>query len=94
MFPRVPETLEQLTLILQNPQYRVISATTDAADNLYAASVTDALGAHHIIFSSRRMLRFAKEFSLLFSDGTFKTLPAIAEFDDASQVGRCFHVTC
>lgn len=91
MYPRVPETLVGLTRILQNPRYRVIAATVDATDSLYAASVTDRNGHHHIIFSSRRMLRFAKQFTLLFSDGTFKTLPAIDELDDASQVSICLY---
>ena len=87
MFPRVPATLEELTQILQIPQYRIITATEDARDNVYAGSVTDADGRHHIIFSSRRLLTVGRSLSVLFLDGTFKSIPAIEELDDrASQV--------
>ena len=87
-FPRVPATLEELTEILQDPRYRIITATEDAQDSLHAASVTDALGNHHVIFSSRRLLNVGKSLSILFLDGTFKTVPAIEELrnNDRCQV--------
>lgn len=87
-FPRVPASLEELTQILQDPRYRIISATEDAQDSLHAGSVTDDDGHHHIIFSSRRLLNVGKTLSILFLDGTFKTVPAIEELRDnlAAQV--------
>lgn len=86
MFPPAPATLQELTAILQDPRYQVISATHDALDSLYAGSVTAADGSHHIIFMSRRMARVARSLDILFADGTFKVLPAIEELDRASQV--------
>ena len=86
MYPPAPQTLEGLTAILQNPRYRVISATSCANDNLHAASVTAEDGSHNAIFMSRRMARIARSLSILLGDGTFKTQHAIAELDDASQV--------
>ncbi|XP_034236489.1 uncharacterized protein LOC117642414 [Thrips palmi] len=86
MFPPAPDTLRELTRILQDPRYRIISATHDARDSLYAASVTADDQSHHIIFMSRRMARVARSLDLLFADGTFKVKPAIDELDEASQV--------
>ena len=92
MFPPVPATLEGLTAILQDPRYRIITATHDANDNLYAGSVTAADNSYHVIFMSRRMARVARSLDVLFGDGTFKVLPAIEELDEASQVEHYLHV--
>lgn len=92
MFPPPPDSLLELTDILQDPRYAVITATDDAEDNLYAASVTAQDGSHHIIFMSRRMARVARSLNTLFADGTFKTLPSMEELDAASQVNSLF--TC
>lgn len=86
MYPPPPQTLQGLTEILQDPRYAVMAATTDATDSLYAASVTAEDDSHHIIFMSRRMARIGRTLTILFGDGTFKSLPAIDELDDASQV--------
>ncbi|XP_034247294.1 uncharacterized protein LOC117649035 [Thrips palmi] len=86
MYPPPPATLQELTGILQDPRYQVISATNDARDSLYAGSVTAADGSHHIIFMSRRMALVAQSLNILFADGTFKVLPAIEQLDLASQV--------
>lgn len=76
MYPNPPPSLRRLTLILRNPQYRVITISRDGEDNLYAGSVTDALGNHHVIFSSNRLLQAMRQFVVLHTDGTFKVVPA------------------
>ncbi|XP_026290929.1 uncharacterized protein LOC113215512 [Frankliniella occidentalis] len=85
--PPAPQTLHDLTEILQDPRYRVITQTSDGADNLYAQSITADDGSHHILFISRRMARLMKRMSILFGDGTFKSLPAMEGLDnDAAQI--------
>jgi len=86
MFPPPPEDLRGLTQILQNHRFRVVTATHDAEDNLYAGSVTADDGSHHVIFMTRRMARMCLKLDHLFADGTFKVLPAIDALDRASQV--------
>lgn len=75
-YPFVPNDLRRLTDILMNPQHRVITMTQDGQDNLYAGSVTDARGAHHVLFISDRMAAVARDLRVLHGDGTFKTRPA------------------
>ncbi|XP_052131748.1 uncharacterized protein LOC127751763 [Frankliniella occidentalis] len=84
--PPPPQSLEELTAILQDPRYRVLTATSDGRDNLYAASVNAADGSHHVIFMTRRMARVLRQLKILFGDGTFKTLPNMEDLDAASQI--------
>ncbi|KAK3921439.1 DNA excision repair protein ERCC-6-like 2 [Frankliniella fusca] len=86
VLPPPPLTLRQLTDILQDPHYTVLTNTDDGQDNIYAASVTDTQGSHHIIFMSQRMARVMKRLSILFGDGTFLTLPVLEDLDAASQI--------
>lgn len=86
MFPPPPQNLQELTEILQDPRYRVVTATHDGEDNLYAGSVTAGDDSHHVIFMSRRMAGVLRQLDYLFADGTFKVLPAIDDLDEASQV--------
>ncbi|XP_034253510.1 uncharacterized protein LOC117652588 [Thrips palmi] len=85
-FPPVPASLEELTRILQNPLYAVMTATHDAEDSLYAASVTARDGSHSVLFMTRRMANVARSMHTLFADGTFKSLPSIEGLNRASQV--------
>lgn len=80
----LPATVEELSAILQDPQYQVLTMSDDGLDNLYAGSVTDTEGFHHILFMSERMLRKAREFTVIHSDGTFRAVPSSADF--AAQV--------
>lgn len=88
-FPPLPANLTELTEILLNPQYRVLTLTDDGLDNIYAGSVDDIDGNHHILFMSQRMIQRARTFSSLHSDGTFRSVPSSKEF--ASQV-RYFEI--
>jgi len=81
-YPPLPANLTELTL--QNPQYQVLTLTDDGLDNIYAGSVDDADGNHHLLFMSERMIERARTFSVLHSDGTFRSVPCSKEF--ASQV--------
>lgn len=74
---RLPRTLRELTAVLQNPRFRIISMTDDGNDNIYAGSVDDANNHHHILFSSRRMLEFMSNVGIIHGDGTFKVVPNI-----------------
>lgn len=81
-YPNIPHSLEDLSRIMLNPQYRVITISDDGTDNIYAGSVTDGNGDHHILFASRRQLRLMKTFRVLHSDGTFKVVPGDKHFAD------------
>lgn len=81
-FPPPPATLEDLTAVLMNPQYSVLTMTHDGLDNIYSGSVTDTDGFHHILFMSRRMIELARQLAVIHSDGTFKTVPISAQFAD------------
>jgi len=83
-FPNPPADLRALTAILMDPHNAVITMSDDGQDNLYSGSVTDANGDHHVMFFSNRMVEVMRNFSVLHSDGTFKTVPVNVEF--ASQV--------
>ncbi|KAK3925520.1 Pol polyprotein [Frankliniella fusca] len=74
-FPPIPHSLLELTRLLQDPRYRILTMTDDGLDNLYAGSVTDTAGRHHILFASERMLQKMREFNTLHGDGTFKIVP-------------------
>lgn len=91
-YPAPPADLRDLTAILMDPHNEVISMTDDGLDNLYAGSVTDTDGAQHILLVSNRMIERMREFTVLHSDGTFKTVPVNAQF--ASQVNiYCMNLT-
>lgn len=79
-----PANLRDLTTLLMDPQFAVLTMTEDGNDSLYAGSVDDVDGGHHILFSSQRMIERMREFTVLHSDGTFKTVPV--NIDYASQV--------
>lgn len=83
-FPRPPLDLRALSQILMDPQNYVITITDDSLDNIFAGSVDDANGDHHVLFASRRQLDLMREFRVLHSDGTFKSVPISREF--AAQV--------
>lgn len=83
-YPPPPETLRDLTEILQDPRYSVITLSQDGQDNIYGGSVDDADGEHHILFISQRMVEKCREFSVLHADGTFKSVPVGLHF--AAQV--------
>ncbi|KAK3929544.1 UPF0251 protein [Frankliniella fusca] len=72
-YPRVPNTLRELTRVLLNTPR--LSATVDGTENLYAWSITATDGSHHIAFFSPRMLTFMKKIKFVQSDGTFKSRP-------------------
>ncbi|KAK3911685.1 Volume-regulated anion channel subunit LRRC8E, partial [Frankliniella fusca] len=77
-FPQpAPRSLQELTALLQNPRYEVLTATLDGEDNLYAGSVTDENGDHHILFASRRQLQLLTKVIWLHGDGTLKVVPAM-----------------
>ncbi|KAK3919969.1 Ribonuclease HII [Frankliniella fusca] len=80
-FPNpLPANLVELTDILQDPRYTVITMSDDGLDNIYGGSVTDIDGFHHILFISERMLQRARTFRILHSDGTFRVTPHGPEF--------------
>lgn len=83
-YPPLPADLRQLTEILLNPQYQVLTLTHDGLDNIYAGSGSDVDGNHHKLFISQRMIERARTFSVLHSDGTFRSVPTSKDF--ASQV--------
>lgn len=89
MFPPCPETLQELTEILQDPRYQVVTSTLDGEDNLYLGSVTAGDGSHHVLFMTRRMAQVCSRLRNLFADGTFKVLPAMDDLDDASHHRCC-----
>ena len=76
-FPEIPQSLQGLTQILLQPQFRHISSTIDETDNLYAGSVTAHDGSHHVLFMSKRMLGHMAEVKILQADGTFRARPAV-----------------
>lgn len=84
-FPNIPATLQELTQILLDERYRVLTLTDDGLDNIYAGSVDDAEGNHHVIFTSNRLLNRMRSFLVLHSDGTFRSVPMGYHF--AAQVG-------
>ncbi|KAK3926312.1 Alpha-galactosidase A, partial [Frankliniella fusca] len=75
--PKIPQTLEKLTDILVDPQYRWLTASVDKRDNIYAGSVNAVDGTHCVLFMSERMLDFCGRITLIQSDGTFKSRPAV-----------------
>ena len=82
-FPHPPPiNLQELTNVLQDQQYRVLTMSDDGLDNLYSGSVTDTDGFHHILFTSNRMLERIRQFRVLHSDGTFNTVPVNSNFAD------------
>jgi len=74
-FPDPPESLRQLTRILNDDRYRVLTQSDDGADNLYGGSVTAADHSHHVMFVSERMLQVARDSRILHGDGTVKVVP-------------------
>lgn len=76
-YPQLPPTLLDLTNILRDPRYSVITMTADGLDNLYSGSVTDSEGFHSIVFASQRMLELMERTRTIFSDGTFRSVPAV-----------------
>lgn len=81
-YPFPPESLRDLSNILLDPQYSVLTMTADGEDNLYAGSVTDVDGGHHVVFASNRMIDQMKKFRVLHSDGTFRAVPISPNFAD------------
>lgn len=80
-----PANLRALTDILLNPQYSVLTMTSDGKENLYMGSVTDVDGGHHVVFATpRQLLRLKRHFQTCHSDGTFKAVPVSSNF--AAQV--------
>ncbi|KAJ1521839.1 hypothetical protein ONE63_003474 [Megalurothrips usitatus] len=80
--PPLPRNLRELSNILRNPQYSVLSMTDDGRDNIYGGSVTDADGGHHVVFISDRMLAHMRTMRVLHSDGTFRSVPVGPAFAD------------
>jgi len=83
-YPHPPQNLRELTELLLNDQYRVLTLTHDGEDNIFGGSVDDAEGEHHILFISRRMVENIRTFNVLHADGTFKSVPVNVDF--AAQV--------
>ncbi|KAE8745029.1 hypothetical protein FOCC_FOCC008341 [Frankliniella occidentalis] len=75
-YPVIPQTLQELTDLLMNPDNDWLPASVDKKDNIYAGSVNATDGTHCILFMSERMLQFAGEVLLFQADGTFKSRPA------------------
>jgi len=72
-FPPCPQTLEDLSRLLLQEQWRnKISCTVDKDDNLYCGSTTASDGSHSVAFISERMRRFTSSVDILQSDGTFR----------------------
>ncbi|KAK3926922.1 GTPase Der [Frankliniella fusca] len=74
-YPELPRSLRNLTRVLNDDQFRVITQTEDGTDNLYGGSVTATDGSHHIMFVSQRMLNYLKISRILHGDGTRKVIP-------------------
>lgn len=72
-YPNIPNSLDELANILQDPQYSVISSTLDGLDNIFASFVEAADGTKIIILVSQRFLRLLERVSTVFCDGTFPT---------------------
>ena len=90
-YPRpMPQNLLELTGILQDPQYQIMTMTVDGNDNIYGGSVTDTDGVHHILFSSNRMLHHMRIFSVLHGDGTFRAVPNNPDFADQVSIHHIF----
>lgn len=83
-FPPPPPNLRALSQILMDPHNSVMTITDDSLDNFFAGAVDDANGDHHVLFASRRQLDLMREFRVLHSDGTFKSVPISPDF--AAQV--------
>lgn len=77
-----PASVRDLTRLLLDPHFAVLTMTEDGLDNIYAGSVDDANGHHHVLFTSDRMLERMRNFLVLHSDGTFKSVPVNKDFAD------------
>jgi len=84
-FPQPPPgDLRALTQMLLDPHNHVMTITDDSEDNIYAGSVDDVNGDHHVVFASERQIQLMRTFRVLHSDGTFKSVPTSRMF--AAQV--------
>jgi len=82
-FPNIPETIVELTQVLEDPEWVSLTTSLDNEDRVYCCSVTADDGSHNVIFASARGLELLRQVTIIFVDGTFSITPAI---------GRCYQV--
>lgn len=83
IFPRPPQNLAQLSQILEDPQFRYISSTSDMTDSIYLGTAVGLDGSCNIVFISSRCLNLLSTTETVFGDGTFYITPSV---DDCYQV--------
>lgn len=77
VFPRIPESLQDLTGMLQDPAWASLVNTLDGEDSIYLGSTSGVDGSHNIVFMSRRCIEIMKIVDILFADGTFYIKPSV-----------------
>lgn len=75
-YPRIPETLTYLGVLLGMPDMRAVCRTIDGQDYIFkGVAGTIQNRSISVIFASGRMLRFLETRRNLHMDGTFKKRP-------------------
>lgn len=77
IFPNIPQNLQELSAILQNPEWEALLKTLDEEDSMYLGSAWSEDGSHNLIFVSQRCLRIMRMAPIIFADGTFFIKPSI-----------------
>lgn len=77
VYPTLPQSLQELTNILQDPQWESLITTIDQQDFIYLGSTTALDGSHSVIFMSSRCLMIMRMADILFADGTFFVKPSV-----------------
>lgn len=77
VFPRIPQSLAELTDILQDPAWTSLTTTLDEEDSIYLGSASAQDGSHSIVFISQRCLDYMRSVDIIFADGTFFVRPSV-----------------
>ncbi|KAK3929153.1 Aspartate carbamoyltransferase [Frankliniella fusca] len=77
VFPRIPQSLHHLGLILEDPSWFSLSETLDGEDNIWLGSAWGSDGSCSNVFVSSRCLQILRLADILFADGTFYITPSI-----------------
>lgn len=78
VFPPIPENLQDLTFMFQDPAWAPILETLDGEDSIYLGSTWGADLSHSVVFMSRRCLEIMKIVDIIFADGTFHISPSVS----------------
>jgi len=77
VFPRIPDTLLSLSLILEDPMWESLTRTIDSLDSIYLGTAIGNDVSINLVFMSSRGLQVLREADRIFADGTFSITPSV-----------------